>query len=130
MKKWLISLLLLCLLTVPAFAEEGGDPPLAPDLYLTGNPTTGYSWFAEVDEPTVLAVTDNGYVQDEGEGVGVGGVFQFRLDGLKEGMAKVTFRYARAWETEEAPLCELSYDVYVSEDLDTSIYSINVNPGL
>ena len=135
MKKLLILLLSLMLLAVPALADddyEGGDPPLSPDLELVGNPTTGYEWLFVVDDPTILTVTDNGYVQDaSAEGMtGAGGMFTFRLDGLKPGMTTVTFRYARAWESEEAPLCSVSYSVSVDDDMDVSIFNCSVNPGL
>lgn len=135
MKKLLILLLSLMLLAVPALADddyEGGDPPLAPDLELKGNATTGYSWLYEVEDPSILTVTDNGFVPDEGtEGMtGAGGIFTFRLDGLKVGFTTVTFRYARSWETEEAPLCTISYTVDVDDDGDATIYNCRVNPGL
>lgn len=134
MKRFLVCLLLLLLCVMPALADdyEGGDPPLAPDLYLKGNPTTGYEWLYSVDDEMVLTVTDNGFTTDPSAQtmVGAGGEYNFRLDGVKEGMATVTFRYARAWETEETPLCELTYTVYVDDDLDVSIYSITANPGL
>lgn len=132
MKKLLLCLLALMLLALPVLAEEGGDPPLAPDLYLKGNPSTGYEWLYKVDDPTVLTVTDNGFEpSSEGEGlVGAGGDYTFRLDGLTSGMTDVTFVYARSWETDEAPLCTLVYSVLVEDNLDAKIFNCQVDPGL
>lgn len=130
MKKLLICVLALMCLALPALADE--EPPLSPDLYLTGNGTTGYQWLYTVEDEAVLTVVDNGFTQEPGtEGMtGAGGVFAFRLDGLKEGATKVTFTYARSWEIDESTLCTVSYNVLVDDDLDVTIFDCSVNPGL
>ncbi len=131
MKRVFLSTLvtLLICLCIPALSE-GGDPPTAPDLYLRGNPMTGYEWLYQVEDDSILAVTDNGYQQDEAaEGLtGAGGTFCFRLDGVKSGMTRVSFRYARAWENEvSAPA--VTYDVLVDDELNVMIFGNEIDLG-
>ncbi len=132
MKKWFAALLsaLFLALYAPALAQSGGSP-LAPDLFLRGNPTTGYAWHFQVEDENVLAVIDNGFLQDEApaDAVGVGGVFAFRLSGAKAGLTSVTFRYARAWE-EEGNAPAIVYRVSVDDALNAVISQIEADFGL
>ncbi|MDD3411164.1 MAG: protease inhibitor I42 family protein [Eubacteriales bacterium] len=124
MKKFLCWMLALCLclsLTTLAFADD--DPPLAPDLSLHGNPTTGYQWTYTVDDPQVLTVTDCGYTSDNEALMGSGGVFSYRLDGLMEGSAVVTFTYAKS---ADEIVCVLTYHVTVDDDHEVEIYGQDV----
>ena len=83
-----------------------------------------------MEDDSILAVTDNGYQQDEAaEGlIGAGGTFCFRLDGVKSGMTRVSFRYARAWENEvSAPA--VTYDVLVDDELNVMIFGNEIDLG-
>ena len=134
MKKLLALLLALCLLAVPAMGEMGsvdeGNPPLAPAIFLKGNPATGYAWTAEVDDEKVVTVVSE-YYPDEtaAQQVGEGGEYYFRFDGVAEGAAIITLRYARANAADEN-VPTLVYHVTVDANLHVYIYQMEVNPGL
>lgn len=127
MYRILALVLSLCLLTLPVLAEEldddeweyeGGSETIAPEIELRSNPTTGYHWFFECDEPDVVEVVEHGFVSDNEELLGSGGVECFRLDGQEYGFAVVTFRYGR---TVEEPLYTITYQLIVEENLDVLI---------
>lgn len=128
MKKLLVILLaaLLALFSLSALAEddfdyEDGNPPLAPEISLAANPSTGYQWRFEVDDPCV-EVTDHGFYEGDTELLGAGGTQGFRLNGAEAGYAEIEFTYARSWT--DAPQHTLIYRVIVTEDLDVMIYEV------
>lgn len=97
------------------------------DLYLPSNPTTGYSWSCETEDPTLIAVRDQFFEDSNDLGfVGVGGTHWFHISGLKPGSTSVTFRYLRPWETEEAPAEETTYRLTVDEQLNVMIWGVEV----
>ena len=70
------------------------------DLYFPANPTTGYEWSYEVENPEVVEL-EGKYFPDGFSGlIGSGGSQWYRIRGLSEGVTSVTFRYARSWESE------------------------------
>jgi inhibitor of cysteine peptidase len=88
-----------------SFTVEVGDTIL---VVLPGNPTTGYSWAAALDEESAALLTQEGeplYAEDavEDDVVGGGGAFTFTFTAAKEGAAAIKLVYARPWES-EAPL--------------------------
>lgn len=128
-KNWICLLLalLLALLCAGALAEmdyEDGNPPLAPDIMLPENPSTGYLWTAVTDDPCV-EIMDNGFY-DDGTGLaGAGGTHSFRLFGAEAGYAEITLTYGRAWE--DQPLYTLIYRVIVEESGDVMIYEMQMS---
>ena len=88
-----------------SFTVKAGDTIL---VLLSGNPTTGYSWAAVLDEKTAAILTQEGepvYAEDavEDNVVGGGGTFTFTFTAADEGAATIKLVYARSWES-EAPL--------------------------
>ena len=82
----------------PDVEPEPDSVPNAVDLYFPSNPTTGYEWTAEIENPAVVEL-DEMYFADWKPGVvGAGGVQWYRIRGASEGITSVTFRYARSWE--------------------------------
>lgn len=71
-------------------------------MYVTleSNPTTGFTWNAEISDPNVLKFVSDVYKQTEGtEGLtGSGGYDTFTFEAVSEGTAVVTLTYARQWE--------------------------------
>ena len=70
---------------------------------LDGNPTTGYEWTAQTDNDHIVLKNSvyEGYEAQE-NGVmlaGRGGVYYFTYEAKSAGTTKVTFHYARSWET-------------------------------
>lgn len=120
MKRVLICALALMMLALPALADKDDNFTLR----LRGNPTTGYQWLYEVEDPSVLTVVDEGYAQDDvdGQATGVGGTYRFSLKGLKDGHTTVTFVYKRSWETNDAPLYTLVYKAEADDDGDAKVY--------
>ena len=113
MKKW-CALWLVLLLCVPSagFAQET-EPCV---IEIPGNPTTGYTWAYEVEEPDVVAVEET-FRRDEAEPhrLGVGGVYVYTLTGLREGYSRIVFSHARHWN-DEPPIETVTYLVRVDED--------------
>ena len=82
---------------------EANFVPNQVDLYFPSNPTTGYAWFAEAADPTVIGIRDL-YFEDSSElgFTGPGGTHWFHLSGLQPGTTSVSFRYVRPWEPDKA----------------------------
>ena len=73
---------------------------------LAGNPTTGYTWQAEVDDAYLQPL--GWEFEPRGQGVGAGGqeVMQFRA--LQAGETKIRLRYKRPWQAEARETRHLS----------------------
>ena len=74
-------------------------------IELKGNPTTGYSWFYEIEE-------DVKYLGAKGM-VGAPSLFTYTVTARKAGTTKITFEYKRPWETQPA--------------LETKVYEVSVD---
>jgi len=68
-------------------------------LDLPSNPSTGYSWVV-TEKTKVFATDDNQFIAENGEEVlaGAGGVTQFHIAALKEGVGTMTLQYKQDWE--------------------------------
>ena len=71
-------------------------------MYITleSNPTTGYTWNAEIEDTNILRFVSDVYKQtEEKEGLtGSGGYDVFTFEAVTEGSTVVTLTYARQWE--------------------------------
>ena len=112
----------------PAPEVEGDQGlPNAVDLYFPANPTTGYTWTAEVDDPAVAEVEDQYYPDSAPQGmVGVGGRQWYRIHGLSEGVTNVTFRYGRSWE--DKAYTTYLYRIQVDAKRNVLIWGVEVDP--
>ena len=98
------------------------------DIYLPSNPTTGYSWTYEAEDPTLIVIRDQFFENSNDLGfAGVGGTHWFHISGLKPGSTSVSFRYLRSWETEEAPAEETTYRLTVDDQLNVLIWGVEVS---
>jgi inhibitor of cysteine peptidase len=83
--------------------QEAADPPwairVAEDerfaIDLAGNPTTGYTWEAEID-PDHLELIEREF-EPAAEGVGGGGREIFRFRARQAGATEIAFVYRRPW---------------------------------
>ena len=68
-------------------------------LDLPSNPSTGYSWVV-TEKTKVFATDDNQFIAENGEEVlaGAGGITQFHIAALKEGVGTMTLQYKQDWE--------------------------------
>lgn len=68
-------------------------------LDLPSNPSTGYSWVV-TEKTKVFATDSNQFIAETGEEVlaGAGGVTQFHIAALKEGVGTMTLQYKQDWE--------------------------------
>lgn len=122
--------LTLVLSGIPALAEESeGNAPENPAVILSANPTTGYTWAVEIADEAVISVTDEGVTPNDEALTGAGGFQRFELVGKAQGYTTVTFTYARSWETEEAPVYKLVYDLSVDEALKVTVAATTFLPG-
>lgn len=83
------------------FTLKAGDTV---KVVLAGNPTTGYTWAAALDEASAALLRLEGepeYVQETTDEsvVGAGGTFTFTFTALKAGKATLKLIYARPWES-------------------------------
>jgi inhibitor of cysteine peptidase len=67
-------------------------------IALAGNPTTGYTWEADVDEKHLQPLGKE--FEPRGQGVGAGGQEVLRFRTLQAGETGITVEYRRPWETE------------------------------
>ena len=105
--------------------EEQEFIPNCVDLYFPANPTTGYSWWAEIEDAGVVELREQ-YFEDCGElgFVGAGGTQWYHIDGVAEGVTSVVFRYARAWE--ERALYAFTYRLNVDERGNVLIWGVEM----
>lgn len=124
MKKLVFCLTLaLCLLAASALAQV--NP--AVDLYLPGNPTTGYSWIAQAEDEGIVEITDQYFGEKSDAPVsGLGGTWWFQFAGIQPGVTSVTLTYARPWEPEGA-VYTFVYRLTVDEDLNVLIWGVEMD---
>ena len=102
--------------------------PNVVDLYLPSNPTTGYSWTYEIEDPSIVSLRDEYFSQSmESDLVGAGGTHWFHISGVKPGITSVTFRYLRPWETDVPPAEQTTYRLSVNDQLDVLIWGVEVS---
>ena len=108
--------------------EPDAEPvPNQVDLYFPSNPTTGYGWEAEAEDPDVIEIRDQFFeYKNELNLVGVGGTHWFHLAGLKSGTTSVTFRYLRSWDPDSV-ISETLYRMTVDEQLNVWIWGVEVS---
>ncbi len=98
-----------------SFTIKAGDTIL---VVLPGNPSTGYSWMAALDEQSAAVLAQQGepaYVEETTDEsvIGGGGTFTFTFTATEEGEAIVKLDYVRPWES-VAP--EKTFEVNVTVD--------------
>ena len=83
-------------------------------IQLKGNPTTGYNWFYQISDDSIIAVEE--YVKYLGDDMVVGApsMFTYTIISLKPGQATLHFEYKRPWETVE-PAETKEYIITVDE---------------
>ena len=84
-------------------------------VQLKGNPTTGYNWFYQISDDSIIAVEE--YVKYLGDDMVVGApsMFTYTITSLKSGQATLHFEYKRPWETVE-PIETKEYIITVAEN--------------
>ncbi len=84
-------------------------------IQLKGNPTTGYNWFYQISDDSIIAVEE--YVKYLGDDliVGAPSMFTYTITSLKPGQTTIHFEYKRPWETVE-PIETKAYLIIVAEN--------------
>jgi predicted secreted protein len=67
-------------------------------IALAGNPTTGYTWQADVDEQILERLGKE--FEPHGQGVGAGGQEVLRFRTLQAGETEITVEHRRPWQEE------------------------------
>lgn len=106
MKKFIALVLALLLSLSAALAEDAPRIGCSKNgeliISVSGNPTTGYAWWATLltDGVAKLENPDGDYVEDphEEDMVGVGGTYTFRLSPLAAGETLLHLKYFRSFE--------------------------------
>lgn len=83
-----------------AYTVKAGDTI---QVVIAGNPTTGFSWAADLSEESAALLEQAGepaYVQDTTDQavVGAGGTYTFTFKAAAAGQATLRLVYARSWE--------------------------------
>lgn len=65
-------------------------------VVLEGNPSTGYTWQADLDHAYLQQVAQE--FEPAGEGVGAAGHEVCRFRALKAGRTRIAFAYQRPWD--------------------------------
>ena len=82
-------------------------------IELKGNPTTGYSWFYEIEDDSVISIEEDVKYLGANGMVGAPSLFTYTVTARKAGNTKITFEYKRPWETQPA--------------LETKVYEVSVD---
>ena len=138
MKKLLAVIALIVVLTAGAIGADSIHYPMRQempvvdyvpnqvDLYLPANPTTGYSWICDVEDPALVEIRDQYFEYSQEPGfVGGGGEHWFHISGVRPGTTSVTFRYLRSWEP-DTPAEQTTYRLTVNDQLDVLIWGVEV----
>ena len=82
-------------------------------IELKGNPTTGYSWFYEIEDDSVISIEEDVKYLGDKEMVGAPSLFTYTVTARESGSTNITFEYRRLWENEpslESNVYEVSVD--------------------
>lgn len=121
-KMWVLTALLLtgiCLAACAAPVPAPGDSVKGrtATIVLEENPTTGYTWAVNVDNPSVISLKEDKYFSKaEKNLVGVGGVHQYVFEAGSPGSAVITFDLGQQWDGGEKGNQIKRYNVTVNED--------------
>lgn len=117
MKKILLVLAAALLsLALPALAQENANYALDGGrltIALEENASTGYQWYLEIDDETVLRLAGDETTPAQGDRPGAPAQRAFTLEAVADGEAIVSLYYQRAWE-DEAPAQTLCYTLAVT----------------
>lgn len=84
-------------------------------IQIKGNPTTGYNWFYEIGDDSIIAVEESEKYLGDDLVVGAPSMFTYKITPLKPGQTKLYFEYKRPWET-ESPIETKDYIITVAEN--------------
>ena len=84
-------------------------------IKLKGNPTTGYNWFYQISDDSIIAVEESVKYLGDDLIVGAPSMFTYTITSLKPGQATLHFEYKRPWETVE-PAETKEYIIPVAEN--------------
>jgi inhibitor of cysteine peptidase len=73
-------------------------------IQLPGNATTGYTWTATVEDPSVLNEAGPAAFSPSSDALGAGGTYTFRYKAAASGQTDLTLVYQRSWEAGVPPL--------------------------
>ncbi|MBT4530467.1 MAG: protease inhibitor I42 family protein [Phycisphaerae bacterium] len=131
MKKLLTAVCFLCLVSCSSISKSGGgvidraftsvdadrEIVLAPgrhfEIVLPSNPTTGYTWELQIDNPKVVKDISKVFIADRSKRVGVGGNTKWSLQAGDTGKATVDFMYQKSWEKDTPPTRTVTFTVLV-----------------
>lgn len=84
-------------------------------IQIKGNPTTGYNWFYEIGDDSIIAVEESEKYLGDDMVVGAPSLFTYKIIPLKPGQTTLYFEYKRPWETED-PIETKNYFITVAEN--------------
>ena len=109
----LVSIIISFVIALFVSCTSSGFKPENKTIELKGNPTTGYSWFYEIEDDSVISIEEDvKYLGAKGM-VGAPSLFTYTVTARKAGTTKITFEYKRPWETQPA--------------LETKVYEVSVD---
>jgi inhibitor of cysteine peptidase len=89
------------------FHSSGQTVTVAPgdrlELRLEENPTTGFRWYIENDENSVLVLEDDAFTHLPDGVSGAGGTRDLVFKVAKQGQGMLRASYRRSWETQKPP---------------------------
>ena len=84
-------------------------------IQMKGNPTTGYNWFYEISDESIIAVEENVKYLGDDMIVGAPSMCTYTITALKPGQTTLHFEYKRPWESVE-PIETKDYYITVAEN--------------
>jgi len=108
--------------------EEGMPQRYMPDkavIRLLENPTTGYAWAAEPGSTELLHTSCYFSPESTAEGTPCSGVHTWIYEGIAEGTATLTFRYARFFELNRKPKATVKYTYLVDAQHNVTLLGID-----
>lgn len=83
------------------------------ELVLEGNPTTGYTWETESNDPAVIQPAGEPEFTPDSEAIGSGGTYSFRFTAVANGEDTLKLIYHRTFEKNvpEIKSCEVTINV-------------------
>ena len=99
--------------SVDASREIVLAPERAFEIVLPSNPTTGFTWELQIENPKTVREVSKSYLADRSNRVGVGGNTTWSLKAGVAGKTTLKFMYRKSWEKDTQPTRIVTFTILV-----------------
>ena len=122
-----ISILVTVVMILTGCQSSAGFKRSSVKLEYEGNPTTGYNWFVDLSDESVVEVSVKQKYLGKKDVVGAPSKFYYTVSSLSPGKCVLRFDYKRDWE-KQPPLESHIFDITVLENGEIKIQERPAGP--